>query len=248
MENNAQNSRLDDFILKRLNAQDRSAFIDDLKEDAKLQEELKIREVMVNQVKTIGNLKLKDRILAIQSDIENKEEKKGIVRFIKPIIAAAAILLLLVIGYQWMNVTGAMSNQDLFAQNYQAYELPFGDRGNGLDNAIHEAGAMYQQQKYADAIPMFEQLAKEGKGDDRTSLALGISYIELKKYEKAILILKQASAQSGFLYLDQAQWYMGLAHLQLGQIEESKTLLHAVKDNPDARFKNEAKELLSNLE
>ena len=97
-----------------------------LEKDIAMQEALKIRQIMIDQVRTIGNLKLKDKILKIQEKVEGQENQFVKRRNIRTIISiAAAALILLFIGFQWFNTTPSTSN--LYASNYESYdELRFG--------------------------------------------------------------------------------------------------------------------------
>lgn len=262
MDNSTRHKLIDDFILDRLDHQERTRFMTLLENDNALKEELEIRKMMVDQLKTIGNIKLKDRLLKIQSSVENEEEAHsgtkeeaqsekaeakivGKRRFLRIAMAAAAMLLLLVVAFQFLNTE--LNNQELFANNYEAYELPFNNRAETTDQLLTQAGTLYQQEKYAEALPQLQQLIDDGKGDDRIKLALGICHLELKNYDKAITVLKQASNQEGFLYQDQAQWYTALAYLQLDKVTESKSLLQQLVNNPKAYFNKQAQQLLNLL-
>ena len=247
MDEAIRNKQMDDYLLNRLNEEDKKAFLIQLENDMAMQDELKLREVMIKQVKTIGDLRMKDKILDIQKKVEGKKAKTIRMGMIRNVISAAAVISLLIIGFQWLN--SPPSSQSLFAQNYEAYdELRFGSRSDGADKKVIDAGALYQQGKYAEALPLFENLVADGKGDDRITLAIAICQLENKDFEKAIVTLKQASTQSGFLYLDQAQWYLALAHLQLNEMEESKTLLQNITKNPNTFFFKEAQKLLDDFE
>jgi len=112
---------------------------------------------------------------------------------------------------------------------------------------ITKAGSLYQQGEYGEALPLLEQLKTTQKGDDRTTLALGVCYLEKGEYEKTISVLESAVLKKRFLYKDQAQWYTALSYLQLDKVEESKSILLTVAKNPNAFFKEKAEQLLTHL-
>ena len=246
MDETARNKRIDDFLLDRLSEQDRIAFLDKIKSDKDLKEEVEIRKAMIEQVETMGDLKLKEKILGIQKKVEGT--KKNIVRrrFLVVLSTVAAAVLLLFLAYQWFDPK--VDSQELYAQYYQAYELPFGSRSASEDKRIVEAGGLYQNGEYAKALPLLQNLETQGLGDDRITLAIAICQLEMNDNESAVATLRQASAKRGFLYKDQAKWYMALALLKFDQMEECSRILQSIADDHTAHFNQEAIELLETLQ
>ncbi len=245
MDETAESKLIDDYIMNRLNKDQRKSFEVRLDQDPALQEALQIRQIMIEQVKTIGNLQLKDKILNIQKNVEGKEKHIAKRRNIRYFISIAAAMVVLFIGFQWFNTTQSVSN--LYANNYEAYDqLRFGNRSTQEDKTLLDVGALYQKGNYAEMLKAIESLAPNEKEDDRIILASAICHMELEHYKKAIGILKQASVQNEFFYQDQAKWYLALNYLKLDQIEKSNKLLQDLSKTSNF-YSKKAKDLLEDI-
>jgi len=239
------NQQIDDYLLNRLNKQERQSFTERLSKDQSLQGSVQVRQLLIEQIKTIGNLQLKEKILKIQSKVEFKKQKQSRRRLIGWIVGVAAVILFLSLSHF---IGQTSSPQSLYAQYYKTYQLPFGSRSTSeADLLLQNAGGLYLQGEYTQALSLFEQIKATGDLDDRGQLAMAICYMELEKYQEAEKQLSNYTAQDAPLYLDQAQWYLALTYLQLGKIDQSKTLLELLKGNTAAFFQESATNLLDQL-
>ncbi len=243
-----QHKRIDDFLMDHLDTKDRNAFLKQLEQDVKLQEEVELRRIILDQIDTAGDIRIKDRILKIQEEIEgkNKPEKKGNRRVLIIAIASAAAVLLFFLFNQLFNQPPSAAQ--LFADYYQTQDLNFGIRNsNPDDQQVIEAGALYKQKKYPEAISAFQKLTIQGVKDDRINLGLAISYLETKQTDKALNLLKKLASFSKNVLEDETKWYLALTYLKTNSIAESEALLKELSADPDASFKDEASSLLQKI-
>lgn len=88
----------------------------------------------------------------------------------------------------------------LYADNYQAAELTFGNRGD--EEVLAAASIAYNEKEYSKALALFGQ-AKLSQTGAKLILAQSICHIELGQYEQAQQ--KLSSALNDPLYGDQCR-------------------------------------------
>ncbi len=249
MSTKNNNQQIDDYLMGRLQGEALAAFKSRLDQETDLMKETEIRAAMLEQLNTLGNMRMKERILKIKKEVHQKEQhqfKRR--RLFKVLSAAAAIFLVGLITYFWMQQNNIpLNHSQLYATNYEAYSIPFGSRTTGENKTLIDAGAFYQQKKYNDALPLFEQLNTPANEDPRIPFALGICYMESKQYRKATTTFQALADNSANLYHDQARWYSSLAHLSLGDIEAAKKWLQQLANSKNNNFNEKAKEILKKI-
>jgi len=244
--------RIDDYLMGQLNSADQQNFIQQMEMDRELAEEVKIRKTMLDNVMDLGDLHMHEMLKEIKSEVipadsdEVSLPAKSKRKYIWLIAAAAAAVLLLLLAYPVLNAPA--SAQELYAQYYKAYPLPFGDRGEGLDPSFVVAGNLYQDGTYDQALPLLQAISTNpNETDDRIQLALGICQLEAQQFSKALLTFDQIKNESSNLYLDQANWYSALTHLQLNDLSTAKTLLQTIATKPKHHFYQPARQLLKKI-
>ncbi len=236
------NNKIEAYLMGKLKGKELSEFKKQLKNDAPLAEEVKIQRQLIEQVESMGALKMKDQLLVIKEQLQNR--RRRLIRSMIGLVAAAAIALIFV-GSQFFGDT--VTSQDLFGQHYQAYQLPFGSRAEGQEE-IHRIGTFYHTRKYEQALPLLQQVLAENPNDSRSRLAIAICQLELQQIEEAQQSLQVLIDREDPLYLDQAHWYMALAALLQDQVATCRKHLILLSGNPrSTRFK-EAQELLKQLQ
>lgn len=237
------NNKIEAYLTGKLKGKELSEFKKQLKTDHQLAEEVKLQRQLIKQVESMGALKMKDQLLEIKEQLQNRRR-----RLIRNLIGltAAAVFAGLILGSQFFGNTPP-SSQELFAQHYQAYPLPFGDRAGG-EEQLRQAGTFYLSSKYAQALPLLEQVLAENPDDSRSRLALAISQLELQQNAAAQQNLQLLIDREDPLYLDQALWYAALAALQQDQVATCRQHLIRLSGNPRAPHFEEAQALLKQLQ
>ncbi len=240
--------KIEDYLQGRLEGAALEAFLLQLEKDPDMAKELNIQQMLLEQIDALGDRKMKDKLQQIKQRVGQKDviplKRRRLYRW----TAAAAAILLLLLAVPWYLSTPNLSNEQLYAQHYEAYPLPLASRGgNGESPQIAEAGRLYRGKDFQQLLPLLSELTLAQPKDARLQLAQGIALMELKQYQKAISILLPQVEQIDGLYHSQARWYTALAQLQLGNIEACKIQLQFLSSSPQARFHQEAKELLKKL-
>lgn len=146
--------------------------------------------------------------------------------FMKMAIAACVVVLLGVAV--WLNFSSP-STSELFASNFEPYDMVLTQRSIGGENseALNGAIANYAQGNYEEAEKQFQQLA-----------AINTEQPILRMYEcisALALGRNQSSIECFNLLLDipnlseQARWYLGLAYLQSDDIINARETLSVIK-------------------
>ena len=235
--------KIEAYLLGKLRGEELAAFKARLKSDAQLAEEVKTRKLLIRQVESLGALEMKNRLVAIKDQMQQRRRK--VIRRMLGLAGAAAIALLF---FALPLFQTPDSPRDLYEKYHEAYQLPFTSRNTTNQNPIlDQAGTYYLAGDYTNALPLLEQLLSEKPSDSRTRLALGICQQKLELQEAALQTFAPLIEKQDALYLDQARWYSALAYLQLEQTEACRQQLIALSANPRAVHYEQAKELLGAL-
>lgn len=88
-----------------------------------------------------------------------------------------------------------------------------------IANLMHEGLVNIEEERYEDAIPLFEQVVKEEPTAPSGRLELGRALVHVKRYQDAIPVLQSAVAKSPDSGM--AHFELGLAYVKTGQWEAS---------------------------
>jgi len=144
-------------------------------------------------------------------------------------LAAAVIILLAVTGFWWFSTP---QHKKLYSEYFTPDPgLPTVMSSNS-NFEFYDAMVNYKQADYDLAIEKWDAI--HGKGDT-LNYFLGVAHLANKNEKKAISFLKKATQNSEFALSNEAYYYLGLAQLKIGNIEEAKlNLEHSNIDNSKA--------------
>lgn len=159
--------------------------------------------------------------------IQNEFSKIRHLKFRKFVAAAAVVIAL---GSFWF------FNQNSTDKLYAKYFTP--DPGlpttmsSNSNYEFYEAMVCYKQGDFKTAIKKWKAINTK---NDTLNYFLGVAYLADKDEVKAIEFLNEATRNDKFPLLDDAYFYLGLAHLKEGNIEKAKANLeHSNVDNSKA--------------
>ena len=75
----------------------------------------------------------------------------------------------------------------------------------------------------------------------------GISNIEIKDYNSAIALFNSIISNGQNLYVENAQWYLGLSYLAKDDISSAEKIFIEIAENPDHYYNQQAKSILEKL-
>lgn len=176
--------------------------------------------------------------------LENSTQKPK-TKYIKWLVAASIVLLLAIPSF-WYFGQSNLSNEDLFATNFEPYRNVVHPivRGENYNDLKTKAFVAYESKNYNEALSSFDALLS--KNDDATiSFYKANVLLQLNKNDEAISILSENKNLTKTLR-SQQQWYLALAYIKTDANEKAKTILKELINSSDFK-KEQAKELLKQL-
>ena len=162
-------------------------------------------------------------------------------------IAAAAIVLLLVIGGLWMSQNGKKPDLEEWLTTHletpAAPELMSTDQ----DSLLAATYYAYNQGNYEEALASFPVLLPNYTGGQLRELLFfeGMSHFKLQQYPEARQNFEKIDRGA---FQETALWYTSISYLKEGNIEAAKPVLQSLIDNNTFSFyRSLAKELLDIL-
>ena len=239
---------IEQYLANEMAPSERIAFIKELSSNPGLAEELKlshsIDEVLLRD--DIIDLRLK-LISAIEAGKEVKPEVPVVrMKTHKWWYAAASFLALCAVAASlYLQTPNKISNKSLFSQFYTSENIVDQTRG---DQKIVEAVIKFQQKDFRTASMLFKRILDKDNSNIAVWFYYGISNIETENYDNALKAFSTVIKQNDNLYIEHAEWYMGLCYLKINQIDKAIDEFVLVASNPDNFHRQEAKNILEKVQ
>ncbi|MEM1214112.1 MAG: tetratricopeptide repeat protein [Bacteroidota bacterium] len=166
---------------------------------------------------------------------ETPVKKMGL-RWVAALAVAASIALLI-----WFNYQTKRNPQELYA-DYAMHAVNLQQMGTDTDRGTLQS--LFQQKKYAAALPLIDCYLGEYPDAADVRLARGIALLETGQYEEAVTAFRTL-AQAHPIYTNEAHWYQALTYLKQEQITAAITSLRNIPSG-SSRYAT-AQELLRQL-
>jgi len=235
-----------DYIMGVSDDKERSLLEGALSSDETLGTRLDEHRLFIQGIEAYHNQALKNKLKDIhRQNIHTTPVKSAKRRSLMPWLAAAATVALLVVALTWMNNT-ALSNDQLFASNFEPYELGLTQRGD-TEATLMTIEQLYSNGQYQEAIPLFETLIEENEDLIYLQLGAGVSKLANNQAQEALTHFEVIIDRGDLLFKDHAIWYSALAYLKLGNSQKAKSTLQILVDDTDADYHKEAMKLSAQL-
>jgi tetratricopeptide (TPR) repeat protein len=160
--------------------------------------------------------------------------------------AAASLILLAALGSTlYFSVPRGNSTDTLFNEYYSADNLV--DVTRAGDANIVEAVIKFQGKDYPMAARLFSNILQKDNGNIACWFYYGISSIETENYAQAEKAFNLIISDDQNLYIEHAEWYLGLTFLKNNQISKAKAQFGKIASNPDNFHRKDAVHLLKKL-
>jgi tetratricopeptide (TPR) repeat protein len=230
MDNSTNNmsEKLVQYLDGALSGSEKDGLEKQLMTDKNLQEELENLKLVKEAVRYYG---LKKQVTGIHEQMikETKTPVRQINnnrRIIRFSIAIAASVLLIFFATRLIG-TGAPSPDKLFADNYHSYELST-MRGTETETVVEKA---YKAKDYKRVIVLTDTSITA-----KNLFLSAMSYLEMKQPPEAVQkfkkVLQTDEVTGSNAFMDESEYYMGLAFILDKQYEFAAALLQKIKDNP----------------
>jgi TolA-binding protein len=193
-------------------------------------------------------LDLRAKCFAAQEELNLSSRKLAkVVQFTRKYWYAAASLLLiaLITGSLFFLNPGGYSPEKLFKMYYKSGET-IGVSRSGNDNMV-EALRSFSRNDFQTAEVLFTQILANDQENYAVMFYSGISNIELKNFNKAILMFQAIIQDGDNLYTENAEWYLGLSRLAAGQVTEAEGIFKLIAASPNHFYSKDAKSILDKI-
>lgn len=244
---------IEQYLKGELAPQEKAEFENRMKNDPALAEEVSLHKDIIIGLETHFNSNLKSKLQQVEKEQswqkEEEPEKEGrMLPFnIRPILAvAASLLILLVAGYLFIDSTP--NNQELFAAYYQPYPNIVNPVERSADKNLNDQGLFYYENgDYFSAIRAFENQLATDPANVAWKFYRGVSLLQVDKAESAAQDLRQVIQSNNIQFVVPAQWYLGLATLKMGNKGEAVAIFEKLAQS-DNGYATKAQRILAELD
>jgi hypothetical protein len=165
---------------------------------------------------------------------------------------AAGVLILLGLGTGIiicvMNVPS--KNERLYAEYFKVYESTSNVRGDNIsdEDKFQTALDYYDKEDFRNSAISLGEICKSNPENIEARFYKGISEMENKNFDNAILSLSIVSKDSTTLFKEQASWYLALCYLEKNDILNTKVILRKIIANSCEYYRKQAVSLMKDLE
>jgi len=214
------------YLDNELSKRDMKRFEAELDVSPEMQADLNLYREVDEALADTEVLSFRDQLKDLRREAHDSSGKqKSGIRFTRPwhYAATAAIALMLAIGLATI-LDRPFSNKDLLKRYYKPYEVALINRSNdaGIDLALRQAEKLYQEGDFEQAVVYFEVVLEEQPEQIGAHLYSGISYFELERFSEADNSLSKVIDHQDNLYVEQAEWYLGLCFLATNETDRAR--------------------------
>ncbi len=145
---------------------------------------------------------------------------------------AASFLLLISIGFLlWQNQSiDNLSNEQIFAQNYQLPNLDPMTRGRDRKHTLQEVIELYENQDYPAALVRLKELRQRDSENKQLTYLLAHTYLNLSPPQlmESVETFKTLIQHNQNVYVPKAKWYLALIYIRQNNVVAAQPLLKAV--------------------
>ena len=225
-------------------------FNDRLKSDQEFRMVLQEMETMVSGIKYTGRKNILSQLQQVEETLpqlrQEKEAKVVAMRRFR-IWAAAASVLLVAVTAIWLLTPNQLDQSQLFTAYYQHspnVELPTTRTANEI-SPRESAYQAYDSEQFQEAITRFQAIP-DSQTKPIDSFYLALSYLSSGDALQAENLLRAYIPASQEIMKAKAQWYLAMALLSQGEIEETKELMQTIVSQESYNYKK-ASSLLEEL-
>ena len=239
---------IEQYLANEMAPSERAAFRKELRSNPDLANELKLSQSIDAAIGRDDIIDLRQKLVtAINANHIVKAEVPVIRMNARKIWYAAASLLVLcaVAATMFLQTNRNISNDALFSQYYTSENIVDQTRG---DQNILEAVIKFQQKDFASASVLFKNILDKDNSNIAVWFYYGIANIETQNYDNSIKAFNTIIKQNDNLYIEHAEWYLGLCYLKNNQKDKAIDQFMVVASNPDNFHRQEAKDILEKLQ
>jgi hypothetical protein len=244
----SHSANIEFFLSGEMLPVERENFEREVHSNPELAGELKLSRTIDSIINREDIIDLRKKILAVYRENKMVKEEVPVVHMYakKFWYAAASFILLAALGSTlYFSVPQGRSNDKLFNEYYKADNLVNVTRGG--DASIVEAVVKFQEKDFNMSARLFKNILANDNKNIACWFYYGISSIETENFDQAEKAFNLIISDQENLYVEHAEWYLGLTFLKNNQIIKAKTQFKMIAANPDNFHQQDAVNLLKKL-
>jgi len=249
MKNKLKHSAtIEQYLANEMAHLERAAFKKEMRSNPDLAMELKLSENIDSALMRDDILELRQKLIkAIVAGRVVKEEVPVVHMYNRKwwYAAASMVALIAVAATLYLQTPRNISTDSLFNEYYNSENIV--DQTRGEQNIV-EAVIKFQQKDFTTASDLFKSILDRDDSNIAVWFYYGISNIETKNYNTSIKAFNTIIKQNDNLYIEHAEWYLGLCYLKNNQKDKAVDQFKVVASNPDNFHRQEAKNILEKLQ
>ena len=249
MKNSFKHSAsIEQFLSGDMLSAERENFEREVSSNPELAGELKLSRNIDAALRRDDIIDFRKKLLAAYRENKKVQREVPVVRLYvrKFWYAAASIIMLAALGStMYFSVPRGNSSDTLFKEYYSANNLL--DVTRAGDANIVEAVIKFQQKDYKMAARLYSNILQKDNNNIACWFYYGVSSIETESYAQAEKAFNHIISDNQNLYVEHAQWYLGLCLLKNNQINEAKAQFAKIVADPDNFHHQDAAQLMKKL-
>ena len=218
----ARIEEIEGYIYNELSDAEIASFESELATNQNLSAEIELIRNIDKALKENDVMDLRSNLQKIAGTVASeKQTERSFVgkfkakRFIISTVAASLILL--------MGITGLFSRQSSQGELYQKFYSTYQTSGivrsanAATDQTLAKALQKFDNQDYEEALNLFLDVTSRDQNNMVGHFYTGVSLQETGKYQNAIKEYETVIIDEDNLFIEQAQWYIGMCYLQTNE-------------------------------
>ncbi len=238
---------IEQYLANEMAPAAKAAFEKELRSNPGLAKELKLSQSIDSALRKDDVIDLRKKLIAAGNTSQGMSNKPVVQMYNRKWWYAAASFLVLctLAATLYLQTNQQISDDALFTQYYSSENIVDQTRG---DQNIVEAVLKFQQKDFCAASLLFKDILDKDNANIAVWFYYGISCIETKNYNCATKAFNTIIKQNDNLYIEHAEWYLGLCYLKSNQKDKAMDQFLAVASNPENYHRQEASNILEQLQ
>jgi len=241
------NQQIEEFLDGNLTGEELDLFLKQKEQEQQFNTEIDLRHEINQSLKEKGLFELREILEKQKTDLFTKDP---FYNFRKDLfktwhLAAASFSLILVVGGLWYILSNKPYSTEKLVTKYYKPAHPI-NQIRSLDinsgDALSEAFKHYKQNNFNGALKYFNSLDNQ----ITAKFYSGVCYIELEEFDQAIESFSFVINDKDNLYVEQADWYLGLIYLMNNQRQMALAQFELIS-NGDSYYASQAEEIIKYL-
>jgi tetratricopeptide (TPR) repeat protein len=249
MKNQLKHSAsIEQYLANEMAPPERNAFRKELQSNPDLADELKFSQTIDSALMRDDIIDLRRKLLTAIHSSRPAEKEVPVIRMNtrKWWYAAASMLVLCAVtATLYLQMPRNTTTDSLFTQYYTSENIVDLTRG---DENIVDAVVKFQQKDFRTASVLFKNILEKDNSNIAVWFYYGISSIETQNYINAINAFTNIIENNDNLYIEHAEWYLGLCYLKNNQKQKAVEKFTVIASDPENFHNQEAKDVLEKLQ